>query len=1118
MATLGQRLASSSGGGGLFGGPKKSAGSLGRISAELEKALAKIEASQASSDTKAAARKKADQKGSPLSRLLGALDKLAVPQRAVVALGKEMSDSVSGEGFSPSDIVQSVRERKGVGDYVDTGNKWLDRILGFGGDVATDPLTYLTFGASAAARGSAALRLTTEELADRLAREGLEEAATRVAQRGMSAATAEELATAGAKGGFGIRVPGTGRIGRALSGGLISEKVIPLTDQGAVNALEPVLGKLHEFGHANPIAQALSKKVGSEGELKAAFRSGDPEKAIPALRTLRESRLAKGMAGHLENQSGEQLLAILRPFAKANAGDDLRMALEGGASSAEAAARLAEQGLDHTQVAGFLGDLRLRANELMGEDAIQRIDDYFPHFLSEQARETLKPRARTQPKFGKASAVEQKRLLARGESFLGEELTDHSIEEIDRIGKAVLGDDYINLFEGDPFKVLPAYVRVVAKRTGQKVLEKTLSDAGILSHRYVPLDEATERFGLTAEDIPPKAISDTIRGGTVVDDRFISALERAAQSEARAGVRKLERKLTVANRTLGEQRARIRREPDVMKRLALIQKKIDAELLIDNLKQEIKGARKTKPVPDNADELVEIHGAQHLLSGDTIADTERLAKSAVVAEAVLGQPIDYRKGVAYINAEPEQFVDLLKSGLSGWKEYAQNKIAHEEIADFLNLTSKISSKEDVGALLKFYDKAMNLWKGYAILSPGFHFRNTFGGLFNQYVDGVELGNVNKFRKAWLHPERANPEDVALVRQIQEAGIMEGGQATHEVVGHLSPTPPIPLVGKVGLPAQANPLSTEFAPFQGSRGGIHRGEKTIIPGANQVENMLRGSHAFDVMKRGGSIHDAIERVYKFHFNYDDLSNFERGVARRFVPFWTWTSRNLPLQIEMMFRNPVAYERYLQLKHNIELHTSEEDIVPSYFGEIGAIRLPFDTQGAQAYLAPDLPFLKVGQQATSVQDAAASLSPIIKTPIELWAGKQFFSDIPFKPGLFPAPTAFIPFTDTLSRFGLAKKSRTGQWLMSEKTAYTIEQALPILGRMRRLAPNEEKYQSRQAATWLSYVFGIGVRANTESQQYGEIARRAGALKSKVAELQSMGLVPAASTRRGGGTLFR
>jgi hypothetical protein len=58
------------------------------------------------------------------------------------------------------------------------------------------------------------------------------------------------------------------------------------------------------------------------------------------------------------------------------------------------------------------------------------------------------------------------------------------------------------------------------------------------------------------------------------------------------------------------------------------------------------------------------------------------------------------------------------------------------------------------------------------------------------------------------------------------------------------------------------------------------------------------------------------------------------------------------------------------------------------------------------------------------------------------------------------------------------------MRDQDIYAIEQFLPILGRARRLVPNESAKQERLITTYASFLFGLGLRTNTPSTKRGQL----------------------------------
>ena len=192
----------------------------------------------------------------PIGKLIEIID---TPRAAIVSAVKEIGDLVQGEGFSVTDWWKQTEDNMFFGEVLEdwggtTGNKWLDFGLGFIGDVALDPLTYLA-GAGLVLRGARAGQIsaslttkatelrrgadmiadltkagdkagvdklvkdlggTSAELSERAKK--LTDAAVRV-ERAKGAGTAagrEALEEIGIDLGFRTTLPGTGRVGRKI--------------------------------------------------------------------------------------------------------------------------------------------------------------------------------------------------------------------------------------------------------------------------------------------------------------------------------------------------------------------------------------------------------------------------------------------------------------------------------------------------------------------------------------------------------------------------------------------------------------------------------------------------------------------------------------------------------------------------------------------------------------------------------------------------------------------------------------------------------------------------------------------------------------------------------------
>jgi hypothetical protein len=155
--------------------------------------------------------------------------------------------------------------------------------------------------------------------------------------------------------------------------------------------------------------------------------------------------------------------------------------------------------------------------------------------------------------------------------------------------------------------------------------------------------------------------------------------------------------------------------------------------------------------------------------------------------------------------------------------------------------------------------------------------------------------------------------------------------------------------------------------------------------SRVEGALRLGMALDSMAKGQNVAAALERVTRFHFDYSRLSTFDH-TARRLIPFWTFMSRNIPLQIESMWLRPATYLHYQSFVRNFG--EAADPLTPDYWLSQGAFTM--DEHAAERdspwYLAPDLPFLRVAEPLDALahgdlgRGLLSNFNPAIAAPIE------------------------------------------------------------------------------------------------------------------------------------------
>jgi len=456
--------------------------------------------------------------------------------------------------------------------------------------------------------------------------------------------------------------------------------------------------------------------------------------------------------------------------------------------------------------------------------------------------------------------------------------------------------------------------------------------------------------------------------------------------------------------------------------------------------------------------------------------------------------------------EDPAFIDHMEQVVTdGWTKIGEDLQMPKWMAEAFDTKPRLRNRDDMAGLVRMLDGFNGWWKGWATASPGFVVRNWYSGVFNIWLDrgAGAARSINDFTRYYSKyvGKNGSPEKAAewATRRYGADGAAKFEQALQAAAGSGWGLTPQEVSSRlVGESRTINPFST----------------RNYVPGAirdvsSDVEAILRGAHAYDIIRTGGSVNTAIGQIEKFHFNYRDIIDFDRA-AKRIVPFWTFFSRNMALQANVWTHMPHKLNRsYFNIKRNLELQSEPDDTVPSYFEEIGAIRTPIgEPNGGKWYFTPDLPSLRFREDllgAIGVDDQGfdplrllSDAGPLVKTPVELAVNRQLFTGIPFKnrpydfdengkPIPREAPSwAQLPGVSQVAGLLPGVQQVGDTMTMQDNTQYALEGLWPLMGRATRLLPNQPKYEERVLQSRLSFA-GVPVRQNTEQSIQGELYRQ-------------------------------
>lgn len=461
------------------------------------------------------------------------------------------------------------------------------------------------------------------------------------------------------------------------------------------------------------------------------------------------------------------------------------------------------------------------------------------------------------------------------------------------------------------------------------------------------------------------------------------------------------------------------------------------------------------------------------------------------------------------------------------------QILPQEMAEMFNqYTDVLFGKGKKNALLAVFDSATTWYKKLAYLwNPGHIPRDFFGNVWNGYLMGV--GVKDYVRSAKLL-ESAHKVDKLLsikktIEGLQQIGqdvtddiikvskelsdIANASMPANEIINKINTlikqidnTGKLTLHGKTIIPSKLyefarrnRVLEVSYAAAEtpskilGDLTGGGRSKNIFARGEAKYSHLMgeasRRSDEFTRMAgmlheldKGKSLSEAAKQVKKFYFDYFDLTNFEKTVMKRIIPFYTWMKKNIPLQIAELLKQPRKY-RVIQSAANALNQNGVEDWQnkPEYIRELAAMMLGNTGQ----LFSPNLPYqdlAKLGDLENMAQDLLSSVNPIFRTPIELTLNTKAFTGLPiaeYANETEPAPG----IGGLLKALGVSEKDIPR--LNKRGISYILRQ-IPMLNNLDTMINPESTRATSRFSTFLGGPSLYDAEAAQKSYEYEQYRR--------------------------------
>lgn len=372
-------------------------------------------------------------------------------------------------------------------------------------------------------------------------------------------------------------------------------------------------------------------------------------------------------------------------------------------------------------------------------------------------------------------------------------------------------------------------------------------------------------------------------------------------------------------------------------------------------------------------------------------------------------------------------------------------IYHQHVAEIIESASKLFT-DDGYAFWKNIDKLTGHWKRITLLHPSWWMSNVIGESINYSAQDpgfpAALGKYGKVVAQMFRVAR-DPEALAKIKfgvmGSETTGLAEMGRVRdtpivgsamfqeassrsmrNDTIMHSRLGGPKQAMGKAAIAGDyeqmiAKNIATGDGPILSAikSGAAVAGDRVnrflFEPWTRAnatTSDMLRTVAYLSLRDQGWSQGEAIRRVVRAGFDYQDLTPWEREWGRRLFPFWAWLKNNSIYQAKMLMERPMFVGGLPVLQHAIEEAINGEGVIPiserpKWMQEGMALQIGSEDRGRVGLIVGNflpqeqaLLFGRFASGAEGVQSAAnyitSSLNPAIRAPLELGAGREFFSD--------------------------------------------------------------------------------------------------------------------------------
>ena len=161
----------------------------------------------------------------------------------------------------------------------------------------------------------------------------------------------------------------------------------------------------------------------------------------------------------------------------------------------------------------------------------------------------------------------------------------------------------------------------------------------------------------------------------------------------------------------------------------------------------------------------------------------------------------------------------------------------------------------------------------------------------------------------------------------------------------------------------------------------------------IEHQQKATAYITALGQGKKINEALRIAEAAGFDYRALTRFESQIMRRLIPFYSFTRKNIELQLKTLGENPQRINQVMRFFGNIGERPSQEEraALPNFIKEALGVKLQDTPEGLKQYISSFGTPIEAFTQlfgSNPILRAISMTNPILKTPIEIGIGKDSF----------------------------------------------------------------------------------------------------------------------------------